>query len=73
MKNKLRNLPIFSRLTTYLNNQNRDITKPTKYINNYTGEITNHPLLESIRIYINFDWPLKEALKHLFSWKKEIH
>lgn len=73
MKKLLKKSRLMSCLTVYLNNQNRDFTKPTKYINNYTGEITNHPLLESFRTYINLNWPLKDALKHLFSWKKEIH
>ena len=60
------------RLRVYLNNE-VDINKPTHYINNYTGEISNHPILESIYTILDSRVKLIDKVLYILKWKYEIH
>lgn len=41
-----------------------------KYINNYTGEISNYPNLENILVLLTHPNKKFNKLKYIFSWRK---
>lgn len=58
-----------SKIQTKLNSQ--DIhTTIFKYINNYTGEISNYPILENIIVILNPSTKEFSKLTYIFSWRK---
>jgi hypothetical protein len=60
-------------LRVYLNKENLKNNTPTKYINGLTGEISNHPILESISTLLSNNTPLSFKIQYALKWKYEIH
>ena len=58
-----------SKIQTKLNSQNIHTTV-FKYINNYTGEISNYPILENIICALNPTTKEFSKLTYILSWRK---
>lgn len=58
-----------SKIQTKLNSQNIH-TDIFKYINNYTGEISNYPILENIICILTSTTKEFSKLTYIFSWRK---
>ena len=65
MKNKI---TLKHKLQNKLNNQHKGLSHTYKYINNYTGELSNHPILETIYTLLYTRTPIKTKLAYGFNW-----
>ena len=66
---------LLQKLRNYLNESNRvtSNSSDSRYINNLTCELSNHPVLENIWTLCTFrNIPLtfREAITYIFSWRK---
>lgn len=53
-----------------LNNQHNKPNPTFKYVNNYTGELSNYPLLENLYVILYHPFPIKHIIPYITKWVK---